>query len=158
SAGYLEDALTLARQLAGLSQAQPVLYRRKGDPAYSLYAVSANRPIQATLIPYSVPGLDRSRLPLFLYMWQADPTMLKLPGQSIVELTKMRRTMIEPEAPARPDLGGASGSIKKLLPNAISITPPMLLPHRHHRAQDGIPRLRLHHGGVGEHAAVPADV
>jgi protease-4 len=79
--GYLEDAIALARQLAGVDQAQPILYRRKGDPAYSLYATSANRPLQGTVIPYSVPGLDRSRLPLFLYMWQADPTMLKLTGQ-----------------------------------------------------------------------------
>jgi protease-4 len=79
--GYLEDALALACELAGVSQARPIMYRRKGDPAHSLYDVSANRPIHATLIPYSVPGLDRSRLPLFLYMWQADPTMLKLTGQ-----------------------------------------------------------------------------
>jgi len=79
--GYLEDALALARQLAGVSDAQAVLYRRKGDPAYSLYDTIANRPLQGTVIPYSIPGLDRSRLPLFLYMWQADPTLLKLTGQ-----------------------------------------------------------------------------
>jgi protease IV len=79
--GYLEDALAMARHLSDNSQARPVMYRRKGDPAYSLYATSANRPIHATFMPYSVPGLDRSRLPLFLYMWQADPTMLKMTGQ-----------------------------------------------------------------------------
>ncbi len=79
--GYLEDALTLARQLAQMDKARVLMYRRKGDPAYSLYATSANRPIHGTFMPYSVPGLDRSRLPLFLYMWQADPTMLKLTGQ-----------------------------------------------------------------------------
>ncbi|HWY87710.1 MAG TPA: S49 family peptidase [Gemmataceae bacterium] len=79
--GYLEDALALARQLAGIAEAQPVMYRRKGDPARSLYAASANRPIHGTFMPYSIPGLDRSRLPLFLYMWQADPTLLKLTGQ-----------------------------------------------------------------------------
>jgi protease-4 len=79
--GYVEDALALARQLSGAPEARPILYRRKGDPAYSIYATSANRPLQGTVIPYSVPGLDRSRLPLFLYMWQADPTMLKLTGQ-----------------------------------------------------------------------------
>jgi protease-4 len=79
--GYLDDALVLAGKLAGLDKARPIMYRRKGDPAYSLYASSANRPIHGTFIPYSVPGLDRSRLPLFLYMWQPDPTMLKLTGQ-----------------------------------------------------------------------------
>jgi protease-4 len=81
SEGYLENALALARKLAGVPAAQPVLYRRKGDPAHSLYATTANRPIHSTFIPYSIPGLDRSRLPLFLYMWQADPTMLKMTGQ-----------------------------------------------------------------------------
>ncbi len=79
--GYLEDALATARHLSGTGQARPVMYRRKGDPAYSLYATTANRPIHGTFMPYSVPGLDRSRLPLFLYMWQADPTMLKMTGQ-----------------------------------------------------------------------------
>lgn len=79
--GYLEDALATARQLSGTAQARPVMYRRKGDPAYSLYASTANRPIHATFMPFSIPGLDRSRLPLFLYMWQADPTMLKMTGQ-----------------------------------------------------------------------------
>jgi protease-4 len=79
--GYLEDALDMAQKLAGVGQAQAMIYRRKGDPAYTLYATSANRPIHGTFMPYSIPGLDRSRLPLFLYMWQADPTMLKLTGQ-----------------------------------------------------------------------------
>jgi hypothetical protein len=32
-------------------------------------------------VPPSVPGLDRSRLPTFLYMWQAEPTLEKSNGQ-----------------------------------------------------------------------------
>jgi protease-4 len=79
--GYLGDAIAMARQLANVDKARVLMYRRKGDPAYSLYASTANRPIHGTLMPYSIPGLDRSRLPLFLYMWQADPTMLKMTGQ-----------------------------------------------------------------------------
>src|SRR4051794_22963256 len=39
-----------------------------------------------------------------------------------------------------------------------SLPPPMLIPHLHHHPQDVVPRLRLHHHFVGEHAAVPADV
>ena len=34
----------------------------------------------------------------------------------------------------------------------------MRIAHRDHGRQDVVPRLRLHHGFVGEHAAVPADV
>ena len=34
----------------------------------------------------------------------------------------------------------------------------MPVPHGDHRREDVVPRLRLHHDFVGEHAAVPADV
>jgi protease-4 len=29
-------------------------------------------------IPFSYPGLDRSKLPTFLYLWQPDPTLPRL--------------------------------------------------------------------------------
>ena len=78
--GYLEDAVARAGQLAGVAHTRPIMYRRHGDPARSLYATSANRPIHTTMFPYSIPGLDRSRLPFFLYMWQPEPTLPKLTG------------------------------------------------------------------------------
>jgi len=37
-------------------------------------------PVHATMMPMSVPGLERSRLPLFLYMWNLDPTLERLGG------------------------------------------------------------------------------
>lgn len=46
----------------------------------SLYAVTPNRPLHPTMFPLSVPGLDRAKLPLFLYLWQTDPTLVRLTG------------------------------------------------------------------------------
>jgi len=81
SIGYLDDALTLARQHAGCPQAAAVLLHRPRDRAKTVYDVTPNTPIQAALIPFSVPGLDRSRLPTFLYLWQPEPTMERLSGK-----------------------------------------------------------------------------
>ena len=78
--GYLEDAIATASALADVKQAKTVMYRRSGDPARTLYATTSNRPIQNAVFPWSVPGADRARLPLFLYMWQADPNLLRLTG------------------------------------------------------------------------------
>jgi protease-4 len=79
--GYLEDAVALARELGGQPAARTVLYRRRDDPARTPYATTPNVPLQATLFPVSVPGVERSRLPTFLYLWQPDPTMQRLGGQ-----------------------------------------------------------------------------
>jgi protease-4 len=38
-------------------------------------------PLQQTMIPLSMPGLDRSRLPTVLYIWQPDPTLEKQGGR-----------------------------------------------------------------------------
>jgi protease-4 len=79
--GYLDDAIAAARELAHVEQSRVVLYHRCNDRARSPYAITPNVPLQNTMLPISVPGLDRSRLPTFLYMWQADPTMEKLSGR-----------------------------------------------------------------------------
>lgn len=81
--GYLDDAIAEAEQLAGFSggaAAEVVLLKRPGDPARSVYAVTPNRPIQGELFPLSYPGLDRAKLPTFLYVWAPDPTLLTLGG------------------------------------------------------------------------------
>jgi protease-4 len=78
--GYLDDAITEAEAIAGLSGAQVVLYQRQGYPAHSIYAVTPNMPLQGDLVPASYPGLDRTKLPTFLYLWQPDPTVTKLGG------------------------------------------------------------------------------
>jgi protease-4 len=79
--GYLDDAVAAARQLAGVPEAQVVLYHRKNDPGRTPYALTPNVPLQSTFLPINIPGLDRSRLPTFLYLWQPDPTLEKLGGK-----------------------------------------------------------------------------
>jgi protease IV len=79
-AGYLSDAIDRARQLAGAADASVVMYRRAGSPARSLYETVPNRPVQGMNMPASIPGLDRSNLPLFLYLWQIEPTVVHITG------------------------------------------------------------------------------
>ena len=84
--GYLDEAITLAAELAlrrtpavsddgSLRSWQVVMFHRPDDPARSPYAITPNTPLQGRWLPLSVPGLDRSRLPTFLYMWQIEPTL-----------------------------------------------------------------------------------
>jgi protease-4 len=75
--GYVEDAIAEAERLAGASGSEVVLFQRSGYPTRSIYAITPNIPLQAELIPFSYPGLDRSKLPTFLYLWQPDPTIIK---------------------------------------------------------------------------------
>jgi protease IV len=79
--GYLDDAVALARQLARAEDARVVLLHRANDPARSVYAVTPNVPLQATGVPLSLPGLERSRLPTFLYLWQPEATLERLSGK-----------------------------------------------------------------------------
>jgi protease-4 len=74
--GFLPDALEAATQLAKAEGATAVMYRRQASPARSLYEIVPNTPMQVGVMPLNVPGLDRSRLPLFLYLWQAEPTLV----------------------------------------------------------------------------------
>lgn len=75
SIGYLDDAVAVARQLAGAPAAQVVMYHRSNDAARSPYAVTPNSPIQTGMLPLSLPGLERTQLPTFLYLWQPEPTL-----------------------------------------------------------------------------------
>jgi protease-4 len=81
SVGYLNDAIEMAARAAGRTRATVTIYHRPEDRAASVYAVTPNVPWQNGLIPASIPGLDRSRLPTFLYLWQLDPTLEKLGGK-----------------------------------------------------------------------------
>lgn len=74
--GYLDDAIRVARQMAGLpDDAAIVMLRRDNDRAHTVLDVSPNQPLQASLLPFKLPGLDRSSLPTFLYLWQPEPSM-----------------------------------------------------------------------------------
>ena len=73
--GYLPDAIGEARRLAGAPGAEAILYHREAAPARSLYAIAPKPPRVSDALPFSYPGLDRSKLPAFLYLWQPDPTL-----------------------------------------------------------------------------------
>jgi protease-4 len=81
--GDLDHAIQIA---AGMGcgdgfRPQVVLYRRANDPAHSIYAVTANVPLQGAGLLPNIPGLDRSKLPTFLSLWQPELTMEKLGGK-----------------------------------------------------------------------------
>lgn len=74
--GFLPDAIDLARQLAHVDGVTTVMYRRHGTFARSLYETVPNRPMALSGSMITMPGLDRSRMPLFLYLWQPEPTLV----------------------------------------------------------------------------------
>lgn len=73
--GYLDDALAQARQLSDAPDASVVFFRRPDDPAVSPYSITPNVPLHDKLLPINVPGLNRARLPCFLYIWEMEPTL-----------------------------------------------------------------------------------
>jgi len=81
SIGYLDDAVAMAGEMGGAAGAPLVALHRCHDRARSPYDVTPNVPIQSSFLPLSVPGLERSRLPTFLYLWQPDPTLERMGGR-----------------------------------------------------------------------------
>jgi protease IV len=82
--GDLDDAISLAAQWGcpgAANRPEVVLYRRNNDPAHSIYAITANIPLQGAGLLPNVPGLDRSKMPTFLSVWQPELTMEKLGGK-----------------------------------------------------------------------------
>jgi protease-4 len=78
--GTLDDAVKAACMLSHRDNAAVVMYARKNNPPYSMYATAPQTPLQATISLPSIPGLTRSNLPMFLYMWQPEPTIERLGG------------------------------------------------------------------------------
>ena len=77
--GYLEDAITSARVLSKCPKASVVVLHRPKDVARTPYSTTAN-PSGPGILPLSVPGLDRSKMPTFLYLWQLNPTLESIGG------------------------------------------------------------------------------
>jgi protease-4 len=75
SIGYVDDAVAIARQISGAHGAPALMLHRDHDPARTPYAVSPNIPLQANLLPFNLPGMDRAQMPTFLYLWQTEPTL-----------------------------------------------------------------------------------
>jgi protease-4 len=81
SVGYLDDAVAAARGLSGLSNSRVVMYHRCNDRARTQFSITPNTPMQGEIAPLNFPGLSRSRMPTFLYLWQPEPMMEKLGGK-----------------------------------------------------------------------------
>lgn len=71
--GYLDDAIDIAMQRADCPDATAVVLHRPRDQANTVYDATASPPCM-DILP-SIPGVDRSQLPTFLYMWQPEPSM-----------------------------------------------------------------------------------
>jgi len=77
--GQLSDAVAMLASMSNATAPRTVMYCRKDFPARTAYAINQNHPPQNNLsLGISIPGLDRSRTNLFLYLWQAEPTIMKL--------------------------------------------------------------------------------
>lgn len=70
--GYLDDAIATANGLAGIADSKVVVYKRCNDRALTAYDITPNLPASTVSLPISIPGLDRSQLPVFLYLWQPE--------------------------------------------------------------------------------------
>jgi protease-4 len=80
SLGYLDDTIEVARGLCDCPTASVMMLHRPRDPARSPYAITPNMPLNSTFVPFSVPGLDRSKLPTFMYLWQPNPSLESIGG------------------------------------------------------------------------------
>ncbi len=78
--GYLDDAIAAARAMAGLGQSNTIMYRRNNDRALTAYDITPNLPTPTVSVPLSIPGLDRSQLPVYLYLWQPEPLLERTGG------------------------------------------------------------------------------
>jgi protease-4 len=79
--GYPDDAISAAMQMAKVTpDAAVVMLRRDNDRAYTVLDKTPNTPTTSSIIPLNIPGLDRSALPTFLYLWQADPRVVTASG------------------------------------------------------------------------------
>ena len=79
--GYMDDAISIASEMAQIDpHSAVIMLRRDNDRAYTVLDKTPNRPSSGSLIPLNVPGLDRSTLPTFLYLWQAEPKFVTANG------------------------------------------------------------------------------
>ena len=76
--GHLEEAIEAAQQMVDASECAVVMYHRESHVPRSIYAGEAQNALPAQMMPLSIPGLERSRLPSFLYLWQVEPTLERL--------------------------------------------------------------------------------
>jgi len=67
--GYLDDAIGVAKQRAGLTEARVILYRRGNEFSENIYSKAGTAPAQVNLVNFDLSALA-SRGPAFMYLWR----------------------------------------------------------------------------------------
>jgi protease-4 len=67
--GYLDDAITTAKQIAGIADARVVVYARPGAYKHNIYSELQGQGSLEALAHLDVMGLVRGGSPQFLYLW-----------------------------------------------------------------------------------------
>jgi len=73
---YFDEVIREAKVLSGIGEnAKVVMFRRANDRALTEFDITPNTPASLASIPLSIPGLDRAKLPHFLYLWQPESSL-----------------------------------------------------------------------------------
>ena len=67
--GYLDDAISIAKQRAGLTEARVILYRRGSEFSENIYSRAGTAPAQVNLINFDLGALA-GHGPAFMYLWR----------------------------------------------------------------------------------------
>jgi protease IV len=67
--GYLDEAVELAKQQAGVKDARLVVYRRAGEYKPNIYARLLGSPQGLSALNFDLMGLVRNGTPQFMYLW-----------------------------------------------------------------------------------------
>lgn len=67
--GYLDDAIDMAKQQAGVKEARLVIYRRAGEYRPNIYARLLQPAPGLSALNFDLMGLVRSGTPQFMYLW-----------------------------------------------------------------------------------------
>ncbi len=68
--GYLEDAIELAKKVAGIKEARVIVYKRPGDYKNNIYSLGGGAPQSTGLIGSELAGFGKRALnPDFMYLW-----------------------------------------------------------------------------------------
>lgn len=74
--GYIDEAIAEAKRRADRKDDWAVqMYRRTDNHAYTVLDRVPDGVAMPSLFPIHIPGMDRSSMPTFLFMWQSDPAM-----------------------------------------------------------------------------------
>ncbi len=68
--GYPQDAVTWAKDLAGIKRIQVVMYQRPYDHKPNIYASARSPVAEGALVNIQLPSWLRAEGPQFLYLWQ----------------------------------------------------------------------------------------